>query len=105
MLFCVHYTRADIGLSSKSYLPPQEGYQYGAPSVPFPTPDNSYNRPSTVRPPPPSPPPYSPPYKPIYSTPKPIYGVPSYNEEGSNQSPVGQPGAGTGGGEVGILIF
>ena len=98
ILLCVHCTIAEPQLSGKEYLPPQEGYNYGAPSIPFPSPQPTY------RPPPPPTPIYNPP-PPAYSTPRPTFAPPrpTYGpplESGSAISPVGQEGAGTGGGEV-----
>ncbi len=122
LLLCLGSVMADVSSLSKSYLPPQEGYNYDAPSVPFPSPSPapSYKPPATIAPRPPTPinyppppnystiaPPYSPQitYRPpIYSTPKPTYvPPPNYDYEGSAISPVtgpGSAGAGTGGGEV-----
>lgn len=115
LLFCVSAVMADVSSLSKGYLPPdQGGYNYDAPSVPFPSAQPSYRPPAaTITPRPPiysTPPTYptQPPYRPTYSTPKPpAYGGggPGYAEEGSQLSPVSNPGAGLGGGEVSVSIL
>lgn len=102
---CVYCATAAPQLASKEYLPPHSGYNYDAPGISFPSPQPTY------RPAPPPTPIYSSP-APIYSSPAPIYSTPrptyvppkpTYGapyESGSAISPVGQEGAGLGGGEV-----
>lgn len=114
---------AEPQVPSKNYLPPEEGYNYSPPSVPFPSPSPSPTpyytsptyRPSSPRPRPPSPiystvsptyPSYpSSSYTPTYTTPKPYprptYGPPPpQHQSGGEISPVG-----TGGGEVRISLI
>lgn len=113
LLFCVSAVMADVSSLSRGYLPPDQGYNYNQPSVPFPPAPPSYRPPGpppSYRPPGPStlrPPVYpSSTSKPIYTTPKPYPGAGSgFAEEGSQISPVSNPGAGLGGGEVSASIF
>lgn len=84
MCLCAVLVRAEPPALSNSYLPPQEGYSYNAPSIPFPSPSPSPS-PSYFTS---SPAAYKPPVQSTYRPPQPAYKPPSYPSPSPTYAPV-----------------